>query len=413
MKHLSLHLLMLTAAGMAPIHANAATPESLARPFGVGNDTTTYVRCHYRVNPNPNLPQTDWVWARTPLGSYFSLSGHWAYPSLESANLFFTPTSQETIASTCRDTLRRDGKESFMAATAADTRFSYDYAIWTNDTPQAPPGITRMIIFGDSLSDTMNAWNRSLRLVPHAKSWSAGRFTNGQAWPEITSKLTGLDLMNFAFGAAAADGNILIPGVVQQVDAWRQLRAHDRHVDDSRNIYVVLIGGNDFINYGKQAHEVLASIEFAARRLLDDGAEHIVLMNLPDISIAPEVRGSSRETAVRGQVMAFNRGLELLRERLSGRARVDIFDAYSQFAAALEHPADYGIDNVKDSCLDIRGEGPLVYAGRHAAASACTSADTYLFWDRLHPTRRVHAALGEAMADFIASRINPPAQPSL
>ncbi|WP_250627444.1 SGNH/GDSL hydrolase family protein [Pinirhizobacter soli] len=418
MKHIVGFLVALVATTATPIEAGTkspeagpaslevvASPESLAPPFALGADTSTYVRCHYRVNVHANLPETGWTWARTPAGQYFSLKGHWAYPSLEAANLFFTDTSQATMAGQCRDTLRREGKGEFMAATAADTIFSYDYNIWTNDTPQAPPGITRIIVFGDSLSDTLNAWNRSLRLVPHAKSWSAGRFSNGKVWPEITSRLTGLDLMNFAFGAAAADGNVLIPGIVQQVDTWRQLRAKGRNVDDNRNVYAILIGGNDFINYGKQADEVLASVEFAARKLLDDGAEHIVLMNLPDISLAPEVRGSSRETTVRSQVLAFNRGLEMLRERLSGPSRVDIFDTYSHFAAALENPADYGFDNVKDSCLDIPGQGPLVYAGWHAVASACKTADTYLFWDRLHPTRRVHAVLGEAMADFIASRI--------
>ena len=390
-------------AKLAPLEA-VATPESLAPPFALGADTRTYVRCHYRVNVHANLPETRWTWARTPAGHYFSLKGRWAYPSLEPANLFFTDTLQGILAGQCRYTLRREGKGTFMAATAADTVFSYDYGIWTNDAPQAQPGITRMIVFGDSLSDTINAWNRTLHLVPHAKSWSAGRFSNGQVWPEITSNLTGLDLLNFAFGAAAADGNVLIPGVVQQVETWRQLRATGRNFDDSRNVYVVLIGGNDFINYGKQADEVLASVEFVVRKLLDDGAEHIVLTNLPDISIAPEVRGSLREGAVHAQVLAFNRGLEKLRERLSGRSRVDIFDAFSLFAAALERPAEYGIDNVKDSCLAIRGQGPLVYAGRHAVASACKTADNYLFWDRLHPTRRVHAVLGEAMADFIASQ---------
>ena len=404
MKHVAIFFLVFVAVSITPLQVNAATPASLARPFASGPDAITYVRCHYRVNQHANLPETKWTWARTPMGTYFSLNGHWAYPKLEAANLFFTDTSQGTVAALCRDTLRREGRGDFMAATAADTVFSYDYNIWTNDTPQAPPGITRMIVFGDSLSDTINAWNRSVRLVPHAKSWSAGRFSNGQVWPEITSRLTGLDLMNFAFGAAAADGNVLIPGVVQQVETWRRLRAESRSVDDSRNVYVVLIGGNDFINYGKQADEVLAAVEFAARKLLDDGAEHVVLMNLPDISTAPEVRGSLRETAMRGQVLEFNRGLEKLRERLSGPARVDIFDSFSHFSAALERPADYGIDNVKDSCLNIRGQGPLVYVGRHAVASACKTADTYLFWDRLHPTRRVHAVLGEAMADFIASR---------
>ena len=404
MKHIALSFLALLTAGVTPLQANTAMPSSLVRPFALGADATTYVRCHYRVNPHANLPETSWSWARTPQGSYFSLDGRWAYPTLKPANLFFTNTSQGTVAALCRDTLRREGNGAFMAATAADTVFSYDYGIWTNDVPQASPGITRMIVFGDSLSDTINAWNRSLHLVPHAKSWSAGRFRNGQVWPEITSALTGLDLVNFAFGAAAADGNALIPGVVQQVDTWRQLRAEGRHVDDSRNVYVVLIGGNDFINYGKQADEVLASIESAARKLLDDGAEHIVLMNLPDISIAPEVRGSSLEATVRGQVLAFNSGLEKVRERLTGPARVDIFDAFSAFASALERPADYGIDNVSDSCLDVQGQGYLVYAGQQAVASSCKTADTYLFWDRLHPTRRVHAVLGEAMAEFIASR---------
>ncbi|HEY4144868.1 SGNH/GDSL hydrolase family protein [Pinirhizobacter sp.] len=406
MNHAAILFLVLIAMGSTAFPAQATVPDSLARPFALGHDASTYVRCHYRINPHANIPETRWTWARTPTGTYFSIKGHWAYPSLKSANLFFTDISQDTMAAQCRDTLRREGEGegAFMAATAADTMFSYDYGIWTNDARKASPGITRMIVFGDSLSDTINAWNRSLHLAPHTKSWSGGRFSNGHVWPEVASKLTGLDLVNFAFGAAAADGNVLIPGVVQQVATWRRLRTTASSVDDDRNVYVVLIGGNDFINYGKQADQVLAHVESAARMLLDDGARDIVLMNLPDVSLAPEVHGTPHELTVREQVLAFNAGLEQLRTRLSGRARVDVFDAFSHFSATLERPSDYGIDNIRDSCLDIHGKGPLVYAGRHAVAKACINADTYLFWDKLHPTRRVHAVLGEAMADFIASR---------
>jgi thermolabile hemolysin len=384
--------------------AMATTPVSLARPFALGADTTTYVRCHYRVDAHANLPEGAWTWARTPSGDYLSLRGRWAYASLESANLFFTDIPQGTLIDRCGETLRREGKGALLAATAADTLFSYDYGVWTNDAREVSPGITRMVIFGDSLSDSVNAWNRSLGLVPHRKSWSAGRFSNGAVWPEISSSLTGLDLINFAFGAAAADGNAIIPGVIQQVKTWRELRGKAGYVDDARNVYMMFIGGNDFINYGKQADEVLASVEIAARMLIDDGAEHIVLMNLPDISSAPEVRGTLHEAAVHGQVLAFNAGLEQLQARLSARTRVDVFDTYSHFAAILARPGDYRIENIRDGCLDIRGTGALVYAARHPVSQACKNADAYVFWDRLHPTRRVHAVLGEAVADFIASR---------
>src|SRR5262245_38599582 len=68
--------------------------------------------------------------------------------------------------------------------------------------PALPRPISRMVVFGDSLSDTGNL-KRRLLIFPNSPYWF-GRFANGPNWTEFLAERTGLAVQNQAYGGAVA-----------------------------------------------------------------------------------------------------------------------------------------------------------------------------------------------------------------
>jgi hypothetical protein len=77
------------------------------------------------------------------------------------------------------------------------------------DVPMVFPGdaalprpVSRMVVFGDSLSDSGNL-KRRLLIFPNTPYWF-GRFANGPNWTDYLAERTGLAVQNQAYGGAAA-----------------------------------------------------------------------------------------------------------------------------------------------------------------------------------------------------------------
>lgn len=65
----------------------------------------------------------------------------------------------------------------------------------------------RMVVFGDSLSDTGNLYKYTFHLVPKSPPYFSGHFSNGRVWAEdVASEWHGNDnaLKNYAVGGAGA-----------------------------------------------------------------------------------------------------------------------------------------------------------------------------------------------------------------
>jgi len=127
------------------------------------------------------------------------------------------------------------------------------------------------------------------------------------------------------------------------------------------------------------------------------GAEHIMVLNLPDMGKIPD--SVALGPAVAGQISAlvglYNTTLGTGLNSLGGNVlRVDIFSIFNEL---LANPAAFGITNVKDPACGA-ADPPL-----------CTRSDlvtpnanlTYFFADGSHPTGGVHAMLAQAMASMI------------
>ena len=84
--------------------------------------------------------------------------------------------------------------------------------------------ISRLFIFGDSLSDTGNTYKLDMGTVPISPPYFKGHFTNHLVWHEYfikKAKLPEHAVYNYAFGGARALQNIIpIPSLDKQVNTY-------------------------------------------------------------------------------------------------------------------------------------------------------------------------------------------------
>jgi phospholipase/lecithinase/hemolysin len=289
----------------------------------------------------------------------------------------------------------------------------------------------RIVVFGDSLSDTGNAftllgasstppdYGLSPFLVPSAPYARGGlHFSNGATWIEQFARPLGLagsvrpafrgsnpGATNYSVGASRAydDGSnvnlsVLVGIFLQQFGG----------VAPGDALYVIEMGGNDvrdalavFAGGGDGApilQASLASIAQNIQTLYASGARTFLVWNVPDIGLTPAVR--TLDAAIPGAValatmltVSFNAELEALLAQLSAArpgielVKFDMFHTIHQIAA---NPASFGLTDVVNACV-TPGDPPF----------ACRNPDEFLFWDGIHPTKAVHAIVARQALDVL------------
>ncbi len=181
---------------------------------------------------------------------------------------------------------------------------------------------------------------------------------------------------------------------------------------DRKDLVTVLAGGNDlFIEVAAVpasqsaadavTHMATAGTELAGyvqNKILANGARHVVVVNLPDVSLTPYAvsQGAGAQALVLSMVQAFNNALSA---GLAGLGdRVLLVDAFTQSQDQYAHPADYGLTNVSTPACDLtnsRGQATTAAVLLAAVPSAllCSTATTlatdvsyYQYADTVHPT---------------------------
>ncbi len=67
------------------------------------------------------------------------------------------------------------------------------------------PAFSRIVMFGDSLSDTGKMYSKMRGYLPSSPPYYQGRFSNGPVWLEqLTQQFPGLTIANEAEGGATA-----------------------------------------------------------------------------------------------------------------------------------------------------------------------------------------------------------------
>jgi thermolabile hemolysin len=246
----------------------------------------------------------------------------------------------------------------------------------------------RIVVFGDSLSDDGNYILFPDQPEPDPDRYWQGRFSNGPVWVEYLAMPQRLDapLTNRAFGGAETSSE-LPPGLLEQV--WFYILEGDPPFSRD-TLFVVWIGGNDHLNSGRGAQAAVENIEEALEALIDFGARHLLVLNLPDLGVIPDTLGTEEAAPATQFTLDFNAALGSLLDRLSQAhpsVAVYEFDAYGLSLEVASNPQAFGFVNATEPSpnfgVDFEPSG-------------------HVFWDDKHPTTHMH----ELLADRVFADLN-------
>ncbi|MGH8353399.1 MAG: hypothetical protein ACRERY_07665 [Pseudomonas sp.] len=132
----------------------------------------------------------------------------------------------------------------------------------------------------------------------------------------------------------------------------------------------------------------MAHIADAVSRLAQAGAKRFLVVGSTDLSLLPAVVRFGQVEQARRYRHWVNDALPARLASLGQGLELSYFDPGALGARIRAAAGEYGLRELNAPCQPTL---PQVQA-------ACASPDAYYFWDEWHPTQRVHALLGEAMA---------------
>ncbi len=376
------------------------------------SSSKTAIRCYYRQDESNLMPETSYETGVDPSSrndGEYEIKGYWSSKLDMLSKMFYTETTQDELLAICQYTLKKKNVDAPLAmVAAASTELSVNHTIWSIDPVWQNGNFNKIVAFGDSLSDTQNMYNGSRWLVPVKKNYFAGRFSNGKNWLDYLSESLHLPVYNWAVGGAGGGSEYdgLIKGIRAQVKSWVEYMDKDLAVNyrPENTLFTLLIGGNDLINYGRTPESIINKEREAIDIIIANGGKNILLLNLPDLSLAPilDFHSDSKRTKIAEQVLQYNAALANLVNdyQISHRdVTLSIFDSFSLLNKVLEQKERFKITNTVESCLEIEKSGNSSFLTYHKPRPTCVAAeneaDSYLFWDLLHPTSRIHKILAD------------------
>jgi phospholipase/lecithinase/hemolysin len=296
---------------------------------------------------------------------------------------------------------------------------------------------TSIVIIGDSLSDTGNVANLTTakyttagRIPGPVADYTDGRFTDGAdtfpyarayfgvwieqlaatfpAHPIIKDSLDGGT--NYAYGYALTGSgtaeldlssspaiSVIINNMGQQVSDYLATNP----AITNKTLFVVWGGANDILQ--ATSTTTVTDIANAATREIADiqaliaaGATDFLVPNLPPLGAIPQLNGMGATTVAQA-----NQGAQVFNQALAaGLAALPAanptktlhlfpLDIYTLFTATIGPPISGGFSNVTASIQE----------------NLIVNADTYLFWDGLHPTTAGHHLIALAAAALLGTPV--------
>lgn len=281
---------------------------------------------------------------------------------------------------------------------------------------EAATTYTSVVVFGDSLSDSGNAYNSGLNTSLIAPNYATGKYTNGSStspsttingvWSEQFAAKLGLSLTastaggtNYSYGGATTGTTSSgAPGMNNQVTSY--VAAHSSL--SSSTVYSLWGGANDVmisVAYGQNglsaASTAVSNIKTQVASLAAAGATTVMWFNLPDLSLTPyaDSLSASNQTALHNASLQFSVDWAAAVSDLEAtytNLHIVAVDIYSLFNDVIVDPSAYGLTNATDS-----------------AQGKAVNPDQYLFWDSLHPTTAADSIIASLAYDELLAIPEP------
>jgi len=277
---------------------------------------------------------------------------------------------------------------------------------------ELPARPSQIIVFGDSLCDTGNAYIATLHDKAPSPPYYDGRFSNGPLWVEDFAANFGLATQpalsggtDFAVGGAKAGSSA--DRLPYQADLYLLLSVFSR--PDPRALYVVFGGGNDVRSAlnkpdpaPRLAHAAL-SIRQMIEHLAAHGAVNFLVPNVPNRGLTPAARTRGTAEEETRLTDAYDAALEAALRDLPGRLHINLVwvDFWTAVARAFAAPQRLGFTDITEPCLVHDRSG----------YRQCAEPEKYVFWDDIHPTARGHLFLAAAALAAYATASQSPRPP--
>jgi phospholipase/lecithinase/hemolysin len=251
---------------------------------------------------------------------------------------------------------------------------------------------SRMVVFGDSLSDTGRLRARTKLFYPPDVYWQS-RASNGPLWVDYIATATGWKVSNYAVAGAATMStswlmSFFVSSLDQQVESFLE---DQKELEKGGILAVIWIGPNNYLSEPEHAdvNRTIQDIQLAVDSLIKGGIISFVIGTMPELGGLPVHRlARSKDRRLRHLTRAHNQalahGLEDLR-RKHQTAKFTLFQAFEINQSTIDQPSTYGFRNVTEACYqgDFRGnfDGPREF---------CQDPSGFKFWDGVHPNSRMH-----------------------
>ncbi len=253
--------------------------------------------------------------------------------------------------------------------------------------------VQHLVIFGDSLSDNGNSLAAAGRPQP---PYYYGRWTNGLNWVDFFSYYSRVNqhflpvtafLQNRGTNFAVAGSDSL--ALAGQIGSYLGDVGGRASPND---LFVIWIGANDF-SQGISAKVTVSGIEAGIVSLWKAGARNFIVINLPDISLTPDVKneGTKTDIAAKQFVYMVNTALQ---------AQIPFYRSFLGVAVLLIDVNTPFTQLVNTRTWTVKGLGTVNFVNSsgfaynpHSGALA-QNPNSFVFWDGFHPTAAVHYLAG-------------------
>lgn len=280
----------------------------------------------------------------------------------------------------------------------------------------AQHSFSRMIAFGDSLSDTGNL---SSVTIPFPYPYYQNRVSDGPVALDYfaahigSSAQASLHLSGTAtaYNYSIAGGNIIgddIEDLQSQLSAYLGRVANTA---DAQALYTMIIGANDLRDIRSITNSSIADVEIKRivdqliaqlTRLTNAGAHYFFISNMPNIGRLPEtIAREAMDNGIIQRTSAYSQSYnELLSQRLLEFAQqtgtqIWLFDLDNVLENIISNAAQLGFTQTEVGCFNTDG------FDFHSDCLLGSRFDRFVFFDNLHPTNAAHQIVAQAMIEHL------------